>query len=56
MQVFLPVGTVWAPGAESAPNVALLFNGFNHWNTFTLVTKLLDMEWITVQRIAPHHE
>ena len=25
MQVFLPVGTVWAPGAESAPNVALLF-------------------------------
>ena len=48
MQVFLPVGTVWTPGAESAPNVGLLFNGVNHWDAFTLyvranavVTKLL---------------
>ena len=57
MQVFLPLGTIWAPGAESAPNVGLLFNGVNHWDAFTLdvradavVTKLFDMEWVTVQR------
>ena len=57
MRVFLPVGTVWAPGAESAPNVALLFNGVNDWDTFTLdvcanaaVTKLFHVEWVTVRR------
>ena len=57
MQVFLPVGTVWAPGAEIAPHVGLLFNGVNHWDAFALdvrtnavVTKLFNMEWVAVQR------
>ena len=57
MQVFLPLGTIWAPGAESASKCWLLFNGVNHWDAFTLdvradavVTKLFDMEWVTVQR------
>ena len=51
------VGTAWAPGAESAPNVGLLFNGVNHWDAFTLdirayavVVELFDMNWVTVQR------
>ena len=57
MQVFLLVGTVWAPSAESAPIAGLLFNGVDHWDAFALegranavVTKLFGGGWVTVQR------
>ena len=65
MKVFLPVGTVWAPGAESAPvlgsfSMASIIGMRLLWiRANAVVTKLLiwsGLRFSDGRRIAPHHE